>query len=371
MKKEINLLRIIAATVGVIAGVAILVTFAMNYGKITGKGKETTAPLTTAAETIAEATSEPKDYSLTALTLESPTKEELAELEKYTDLQELKISGSFADSSLAALAKCPKLQKLDLSGAGITDISALYDFSQLKELNLDGNDSIKWGDAVKLKKTLSGCKISFSTSWSRAIADYINNFAKENDILPYVSAYVCDMDGNGIPEVAFGSSTSFAPFMLVTYSDGKIVEFTDTEMLGFGGSGSFSTHLAFVKGTSMVFAESYGTSTGTAGGNATALWDVTGGKYALKKAITNYNDGDFTPGYEYDSSIDPDDDSNGLSRQDGDIIDQVRNAASEAVLPNYSNYTFVYYDEVAVDENFVEYLSDNLFESLTIKITEL
>ena len=59
MKKEINLLRIIAATVGVIAGVAILVTFAMNYGKITGKDKETTAPLTTAAETIAEATSEP------------------------------------------------------------------------------------------------------------------------------------------------------------------------------------------------------------------------------------------------------------------------------------------------------------------------
>lgn len=70
--------------------------------------------------------------------------------------------------------------------------------------------------------------------------------------------------------------------MLVTYLNGRIVEFTDTEMLGFAGSGSVSTHFAFVKGTSMVLAETYGTSSGTAGGNATALWDISGDKYTLK-----------------------------------------------------------------------------------------
>ena len=43
MKKEINLLRLIAAVVGVALGVAFLVAFSLNYNRIVNHGKETTA----------------------------------------------------------------------------------------------------------------------------------------------------------------------------------------------------------------------------------------------------------------------------------------------------------------------------------------
>lgn len=371
MKKEINLLRLIAAVVGVALGVAILVTFALNYNRIFNHEKETTPTEITSAET----TSESKDYSLASLVLQDPTDEDFDDLANYTDLRELKISGSFSDSRLAALGKCLNLESLDLSGNNIRDISALSALTRLKKLNLDDNDSIKWGDAVSLRKTLSGCKISFSTSWSRAIAKYLNDYIKECDFMDTCSAYICDMDDNGIPEVAFAPVFSpDYPFMLVTYLNGRIVEFTDTEMLGFAGSGSVSTHFAFVKGTSMVLAETYGTSSGTAGGNATALWDISGDKYALKKSATNYseNEDGSDDGYEYNSSmaIPYPESARGAGELDWNVINsyiqQVRNIALSIVLPNYKSCTLVYYSDVAVNENVADYISDNLFEKVTI-----
>lgn len=371
MKKEINLLRLIAAVVGVALGVAILVTFALNYNRIFNHEKETTPTEITSAET----TSEPKDYSLASLVLQNPTDEDFDDLANYTDLRELKISGSFSDSRLAALGKCLNLESLDLSGNNIRDISALSALTRLKKLNLDDNDSIKWGDAVNLRKTLSGCKISFSTSWSRAITNYLKDYIKECDFMDACSAYICDMDDNGIPEVAFSPvSSPDYPFMLVTYLNGRIVEFTDTEMLGFAGSGSVSTHFAFVKGTSMVLAETYGTSSGTAGGNATALWDISGDKYALKKSATNYseNEDGSDDGYEYNSSmsIPYPESARGAGELDWNVINsyiqQVRNIALSIVLPNYKSCTLVYYSDVAVYENVADYISDNLFEKVTI-----
>lgn len=369
--KKIDPKNLIAAAVGVTLAVIILVSFALNYNKIVNPDKRPTTTEITSAET----TSEPKDYSLASLVLQDPTDEDFDDLANYTDLRELKISGSFSDSRLAALGKCLNLESLDLSGNNIRDISALSALTRLKKLNLDDNDSIKWGDAVSLRKTLSGCKISFSTSWSRAIAKYLNNYIKECDFMDACSAYICDMDDNGIPEVAFAPvSSSDYPFMLVTYLNGRIVEFTDTEMLGFAGSGSVSTHFAFVKGTSMVLAETYGTSSGTAGGNATALWDISGDKYALKKSATNYseNEDGFADGYEYNSSmaIPYPESARGAGELDWNVINsyiqQVRNIALSIVLPNYKSCTLVYYSDVAVNENVADYISDNLFEKVTI-----
>ena len=183
------------------------------------------------------------------------------------------------------------------------------------------------------------------------------------------------MDDNGIPEVAFSPVFSpDYPFMLVTYLNGRIVEFTDTEMLGFAGSGSVSTHFAFVKGTSMVLAETYGTSSGTAGGNATALWDISGDKYALKKSATNYseNEDGLADGYEYNSSmaIPYPESARGAGEPNWNVINsyiqQVRNIALSIVLPNYKSCTLVYYSDVAVNENVADYISDNLFEKVTI-----
>ncbi len=369
--KKIDPKNLIAAAVGVTLAVIILVSFALNYNKIVNPDKRPTTTEITSAET----TSESKDYSLASLVLQDPTDEDFDDLANYTDLRELKISGSFSDSRLAALSKCLNLESLDLSGNNIRDISALSALTRLKKLNLDDNDSIKWGDAVNLRKTLSGCKISFSTSWSRAITKYLNNYIKECDFMDACSAYICDMDDNGIPEVAFAPvSSSDYPFMLVTYSGGRIVEFTDTEMLGFAGSGSVSTHFAFVKGTSMVLAETYGTSSGTAGGNATALWDISGDKYALKKSATNYseNEDGFADGYEYNSSMaNPYPESaRGAGELDWNVINsyiqQVRNIALSIVLPNYKSCTLVYYSDVAVNKNVADYISDNLFEKVTI-----
>ena len=369
--KKIDPKNLIAAAVGVTLAVIILVSFALNYNKIVNPDKRPTTTEITSAET----TSESKDYSLASLVLQDPTDEDFDDLANYTDLRELKISGRFSDSRLAALSKCLNLESLDLSGNNIRDISALSALTRLKKLNLDDNDSIKWGDAVNLRKTLSGCKISFSTSWSRAITKYLNNYIKECDFMDACSAYICDMDDNGIPEVAFAPvSSSDYPFMLVTYSGGRIVEFTDTEMLGFAGSGSVSTHFAFVKGTSMVLAETYGTSSGTAGGNATALWDISGDKYALKKSATNYseNEDGFADGYEYNSSMaNPYPESaRGAGELDWNVINsyiqQVRNIALSIVLPNYKSCTLVYYSDVAVNKNVADYISDNLFEKVTI-----
>ena len=114
MKKEINLLRLIAAVVGVALGVAILVTFALNYNRIFNHEKETTPTEITSAET----TSESKDYSLASLVLQDPTDEDFDDLANYTDLRELKISGSFSDSRLATLSKCLNLESLDLRKHG-------------------------------------------------------------------------------------------------------------------------------------------------------------------------------------------------------------------------------------------------------------
>lgn len=369
--KKIDPKNLIAAAVGVTLAVIILVSFALNYNKIVNPDKRPTTTEITSAET----TSEPKDYSLASLVLQDPTDEDFDDLANYTDLRELKISGSFSDSRLAALGKCLNLESLDLSGNNIRDISALSALTRLKKLNLDDNDSIKWGDAVNLRKTLSGCKISFSTSWSRAITNYLKDYIKECDFMDACSAYICDMDDNGIPEVAFSPVFSpDYPFMLVTYLNGRIVEFTDTEMLGFAGSGSVSTHFAFVKGTSMVLAETYGTSSGTAGGNATALWDISGDKYALKKSATNYseNEDGFADGYEYNSSmaIPYPESARGAGELDWNVINsyiqQVRNIALSIVLPNYKSCTLVYYSDVAVNENVADYISDNLFEKVTI-----
>lgn len=369
--KKIDPKNLIAAAVGVTLAVIILVSFALNYNKIVNPDKRPTTTEITSAET----TSEPKDYSLASLVLQDPTDEDFDDLANYTDLRELKISGSFSDSRLAALGKCLNLESLDLSGNNIRDISALSALTRLKKLNLDDNDSIKWGDAVNLRKTLSGCKISFSTSWSRAITNYLKDYIKECDFMDACSAYICDMDDNGIPEVAFSPvSSPDYPFMLVTYLNGRIVEFTDTEMLGFAGSGSVSTHFAFVKGTSMVLAETYGTSSGTAGGNATALWDISGDKYALKKSATNYseNEDGFADGYEYNNSmaIPYPESARSAGEPDWNVINsyiqQVRNIALSIVLPNYKSCTLVYYSDVAVNENVADYISDNLFEKVTI-----
>lgn len=369
--KKFDPKNLIAAAVGVTLAVIILVSFALNYNKIINHDKRPTTTEITSAET----TSEPKDYSLASLVLQDPTDEDFDDLANYTDLRELKISGSFSDSCLAALGKCLNLECLDLSGNDIRDISALPALTRLKELNLDDNDSIKWGDVISLRKTLSGCKISFSTSWSRAITKYLNDYIKECDFMGACSAYICDMDDNGIPEVAFAPvSSSDYPFMLVTYSGGRIVEFTDTETLGFAGSGSVSTHFAFVKGTSMVLAETYGTSSGTAGGNATAVWDISGDKYALKKSATNYseNEDGFADGYEYNNSmaIPYPESARGAGEPNWDVIDsyiqQVRGKALSIVLPNYKSYTFVYYSDVAVYENVADYLSDSLFEKIVM-----
>lgn len=369
--KKIDPKNLIAAAVGVTLAVIILVSFALNYNKIVNPDKRPTTTEITSAET----TSESKDYSLASLVLQDPTDEDFDDLANYTDLRELKISGSFSDSRLAALSKCLNLESLDLSGNNIRDISALSALTRLKKLNLDDNDSIKWGDAVNLRKTLSGCKISFSTSWSRAITNYLKDYIKECDFMDACSAYICDMDDNGIPEVAFSPvSSPDYPFMLVTYLNGRIVEFTDTEMLGFAGSGSVSTHFAFVKGTSMVLAETYGTSSGTAGGNATALWDISGDKYALKKSATNYseNEDGFADGYEYNSSmaIPYPESARGAGEPNWNVINsyiqQVRNIALSIVLPNYKSCTLVYYSDVAVNENVADYISDNLFEKVTI-----
>lgn len=369
--KKINPKNLIAAAVGVTLAVIILVSFALNYNKIVNPDKRPTTTEITSAET----TSEPKDYSLASLVLQDPTDEDFDDLANYTDLRELKISGSFSDSRLAALGKCLNLESLDLSGNNIRDISALSALTRLKKLNLDDNDSIKWGDAVNLRKTLNGCKISFSTSWSRAITNYLKDYIKECDFMDACSAYICDMDDNGIPEVAFSPvSSPDYPFMLVTYLNGRIVEFTDTEMLGFAGSGSVSTHFAFVKGTSMVLAETYGTSSGTAGGNATALWDISGDKYALKKSATNYseNEDGFADGYEYNNSmaIPYPESARSAGEPDWNVINsyiqQVRNIALSIVLPNYKSCTLVYYSDVAVNENVADYISDNLFEKVTI-----
>lgn len=369
--KKIDPKNLIAAAVGVTLAVIILVSFALNYNKIVNPDKRPTTTEITSAET----TSEPKDYSLASLVLQDPTDEDFDDLANYTDLRELKISGSFSDSRLAALGKCLNLESLDLSGNNIRDISALSALTRLKKLNLDDNDSIKWGDAVNLRKTLSGCKISFSTSWSRAITNYLKDYIKECDFMDACSAYICDMDDNGIPEVAFSPvSSPDYPFMLVTYLNGRIVEFTDTEMLGFAGSESVSTHFAFVKGTSMVLAETYGTSSGTAGGNATALWDISGDKYALKKSATNYseNEDGFADGYEYNNSmaIPYPESARSAGEPDWNVINsyiqQVRNIALSIVLPNYKSCTLVYYSDVAVNENVADYISDNLFEKVTI-----
>lgn len=369
--KKIDPKNLIAAAVGVTLAVIILVSFALNYNKIVNPDKRPTTTEITSAET----TSEPKDYSLASLVLQDPTDEDFDDLANYTDLRELKISGSFSDSRLAALSKCLNLESLDLSGNNIRDISALSALTRLKKLNLDDNDSIKWGDAVNLRKTLNGCKISFSTSWSRAITNYLKDYIKECDFMDACSAYICDMDDNGIPEVAFSPVFSpDYPFMLVTYLNGRIVEFTDTEMLGFAGSGSVSTHFAFVKGTSMVLAETYGTSSGTAGGNATALWDISGDKYTLKKSATNYseNEDGFADGYEYNSSmaIPYPESARGAGEPNWNVINsyiqQVRNIALSIVLPNYKSCTLVYYSDVAVYENVADYISDNLFEKVTI-----
>lgn len=369
--KKIDPKNLIAAAVGVTLAVIILVSFALNYNKIVNPDKRPTTTEITSAET----TSEPKDYSLASLVLQDPTDEDFDDLANYTDLRELKISGSFSDSRLAALSKCLNLESLDLSGNNIRDISALSALTRLKKLNLDDNDSIKWGDAVNLRKTLNGCKISFSTSWSRAITNYLKDYIKECDFMDACSAYICDMDDNGIPEVAFSPVFSpDYPFMLVTYLNGRIVEFTDTEMLGFAGSGSVSTHFAFVKGTSMVLAETYGISSGTAGGNATALWDISGDKYTLKKSATNYseNEDGFADGYEYNSSmaIPYPESARGAGELDWNVINsyiqQVRNIALSIVLPNYKSCTLVYYSDVAVNENVADYISDNLFEKVTI-----
>lgn len=369
--KKIDPKNLIAAAVGVTLAVIILVSFALNYNKIVNPDKRPTTTEITSAET----TSESKDYSLASLVLQDPTDEDFDDLANYTDLRELKISGSFSDSRLAALSKCLNLESLDLSGNNIRDISALSALTRLKKLNLDDNDSIKWGDAVNLRKTLNGCKISFSTSWSRAITNYLKDYIKECDFMDACSAYICDMDDNGIPEVAFSPVFSpDYPFMLVTYLNGRIVEFTDTEMLGFAGSGSVSTHFAFVKGTSMVLAETYGTSSGTAGGNATALWDISGDKYTLKKSATNYseNEDGFADGYEYNSSmaIPYPESARGAGEPNWNVINsyiqQVRNIALSIVLPNYKSCTLVYYSDVAVYENVADYISDNLFEKVTI-----
>ncbi len=369
--KKIDPKNLIAAAVGVTLAVIILVSFALNYNKIVNPDKRPTTTEITSAET----TSESKDYSLASLVLQDPTDEDFDDLANYTDLRELKISGSFSDSRLAALSKCLNLESLDLSGNNIRDISALSALTRLKKLNLDDNDSIKWGDAVNLRKTLNGCKISFSTSWSRAITNYLKDYIKECDFMDACSAYICDMDDNGIPEVAFSPVFSpDYPFMLVTYLNGRIVEFTDTEMLGFAGSGSVSTHFAFAKGTSMVLAETYGTSSGTAGGNATALWDISGDKYTLKKSATNYseNEDGFADGYEYNSSmaIPYPESARGAGEPNWNVINsyiqQVRNIALSIVLPNYKSCTLVYYSDVAVYENVADYISDNLFEKVTI-----
>ncbi len=97
---------------------------------------------------------------LQSLTIESGVPEQLSSIASLASLKELTIRNTAVSQSLLeSIGKFPQLEKLTLSGCGITSISALAQLTKLKELDLS-NNTIRSIEAIQNMAGLEFLNIS-------------------------------------------------------------------------------------------------------------------------------------------------------------------------------------------------------------------
>lgn len=347
------------------------------------------------------------DYTVDTLILDNATSEQIEELSLYTALSNLTIKNSSIDS--AALSKVltgnSTIKNLTLTNDGISDISFVSSMKSLTTLCLDDSSSIKWKDVVDLKEKTS-ISISFSTEWSRMLAEEVNNYLASIPNPDGCTAYICDMDSNGIPEVFIGKGAGWNyPSLIITYSNGKVVSFPNNNMLDMSGTGSKSAHFTIYNGTEDGFVQSeiYDGK----GYYCTGIWSSKDDGFVLEATATNGitdemnnpyfqsakntvlhvgNDESTAPvdeadetdvtevtGVETETEQETTEDvvegeetvADDLENYD---VSPLRKAALDEIFPNSADYTAVLYEEVCRKDDAVGFLSKYLFEEIKIEV---
>ncbi len=345
------------------------------------------------------------DYSVAELTLDNATAEQIEDLANYTALSELTIKNSSIDS--AALSKVlmgnSTIKTLNLTNDGISDISFVKSLKVLTTLCLDDSSSIKWADVVDLEENTS-VNISFSTEWSRALADEVNKYLASLPNAENCTAYVCDMDSNGIPEVFIGKGVGWNyPSFIASYSNGKAVIFPYNNMLEMSGTGVKSAHFTVHSGSEDGFIQSE-IYDGT-GYYCTGIWSIGEEGFVLEATATNgitdemnnpyfqsakntvlhiggedavtADEEETVPAEDTDETaaetVTDDAAADGETAEtglDGYDVTPLRKGALEAIFPDSANYTPVLYEEVSRKDDAVGYLSKYLFEEIKIVVDE-
>ncbi len=341
------------------------------------------------------------DYSVAELTLDNATAEQIEDLANYTALSELTIKNSSIDS--AALSKVltgnSTIKTLNLTNDGISDISFVKSLKALTTLCLDDSSSIKWADVVDLEENTS-VNISFSTEWSRSLADEVNKYLSTLPNAENCTAYVCDVDSNGIPEVFIGKGMGWNyPSFIASYSNGQVVTFPYNNMLDMGGTGMKSAHFTIHSGSEdgYIQSEIYD---GT-GYYCTGIWSVGKEVFILEATATNgitdemnnpyfqsskntvlHIGGEDTapvgeeettaPAYDTEESAEAVTEEGEAAETELESYDvtPLRNGAFEAIFPDSADYTPVLFEEVCRKDDAVGYLSKYLFEEIIIVADE-
>lgn len=376
------------------------------------------------------------DYSVKVLVIDPVTDSEgyeakLNDLAKYTSLEELTISNLDnidTEAIASAIGTSNTIKKLSFTNLGISDVTFISGMTALETLDLSESNSVRWGDVVALKEKNKELEITFTTEWSRALAEKTEEYLATVSNPGECTAYITDADDNGIPEIAVGNGTAWNyPSLYITYDNGQVVSFISVfkSMFDMSGSGENSAHFTIYKGSTFVQSEVYNDSS-----YSTAVWCIEEGMYILKGTATqNVTEEDDSPYFKNASNIvlevpdieapdingaqgfenpeeplNPEDPENPeepvldeptqadpaedeipdpelnpaeLPETDegSDIpaepkyvidLDAVRAAALQQLIPNYNDYQQLSYEELCVKINAVSYISSNLFETIEV-----